>query len=103
MSTGFAANCPWHAGIAGLGGHRIVSTLAIGVADRMNWRKIDDIESHRLGVIHPRQTVTEGRGSVTVALCRTWEKFVPRAEHRSGAIDNDRGNRRILGSIGPVR
>src|SRR6266404_4800087 len=46
-------------GIAFKCGHRIVAALAVGVADGVNRREIDDIEAHRRDIRQPRDAILE--------------------------------------------
>src|SRR5262245_39699612 len=103
MSACLAADCPWHARIAWLASDRIIPPLAIGLTNRMNRRKIKDVESHCLCVVHARQTIPESRSAIAAAFCRSREKFIPRAEECRLAIDYDLRNWPVLGSIGAVR
>ena len=49
-----------HSRFPRLGRDRVVSALSIRTADRVNRRKINHVESHRLRVVHPRQTIPKG-------------------------------------------
>src|SRR6266536_6519085 len=77
MPTGVAADRPWHARIARLGRDCVVPPLAVGVTNRMNRRKIKNVESHGLYVVYPRQTIAESRSAVAPAFCRARKKFIP--------------------------
>src|ERR1051326_2310285 len=70
VSAGLAADRPWHARVARLAGDRVVSAFAIGVTDRMNRRKINEIKPHRLCIRHPRQTFAGRRPAIPPALPR---------------------------------
>src|SRR6516162_3852617 len=103
MSAGLAADRPRHSWIAWFARDRVIATLAISPADRMNRRKINDVEPHCLCVVHARQAIPESRSAIPMALCRAREKFIPRAKQCRGAIDDDMGNRLVLRGIGAVR
>ena len=72
------ANCVGNARLAGLAGGGVVSPLAVRLADRMDRRKINHIESHRLRVIDAAEAIAEGRARVGFPLRRAREKFIPR-------------------------
>src|SRR5881394_3673622 len=103
MSAGLAADRPWHSRIAWFASDRVIATLAISPTDRVNGRKINDVEPHFLGVVHARQATPKSRSAIAAALCRPREKFIPRAEQCNRAIDDDLGNRLILRGIGAIR
>ena len=103
MPAGVAADRPWHARIAGLGGDRVVPPLAVGVTNRMNRRKINDVESHGFCVVYPRQTIAESRSAVVPASCRAREKFIPRPEQCCGSLDDNSGSRAVLRRVGAIR
>ena len=96
VTARLASNRPRHAGIARLRDDRIVPPFAVRVTDRMDWRKIDYVETHRLGIIHSRQTIAECRSTVGAAFGRARKKFVPRGDLRFLALDNHARRRRIL-------
>src|SRR5262245_66654106 len=100
VSSSLAADRPRHAGIARLACDCVVPSFAMGMTNRMNRRKIDDVEPHRFHVVDTRKTIAENRSPITVAFCRARKKFIPRAEQGSPAIYHNPGNRVILSGIG---
>src|SRR5438874_1607985 len=96
MSARLAADRPWHSRIAWFASDRVIATLAISQTNRMNRRKINDVEPHCLGVVHARQATPKSRSAIAAALCRAREKFIPCAEQCNLAIDHDLGNRGCL-------
>src|ERR1700757_1431851 len=95
MSASLATDRPWHPRITRFGRDRVIAAFAIRPADRMNRRKINDVEPHCLCVVHPRQTIPESRSAIAAAFCRAREKFIPRAEQCRGAIDHDKSTRLV--------
>ena len=103
MSAGLAADRPRHARVARLAGERVVPPFAIGVTNRMNRRKINDVETHCLRVVEPRQTIAESRSAIVDAFCGAWKKFIPRPEQCCGSIDDNPRSRAILRRVGAIR
>src|SRR3954453_21761156 len=103
MSAGLAADRPWHSRVAWFASDRVIATPAISPTDWVNGRKINDVESHCIRLIHTRQAIPKSRSAIAAALCRAREKFIPRAEQCNLAIDHDLGNRLILRGIGAIR
>ena len=73
------ADRPGAAGVAGLGGGRVVAALAVGAADRVDRRQVDDVEA-QLGEpgqlqLHPGEAAERPR-----------EELVPRADAGEVAI-----------------
>src|SRR5262249_45049237 len=68
VSTGFAADRPWHAWITRLAGDRVVSPLAVGMTNGMDRREINDIKAHGLCVLHSWQTIAESRSAIAAAF-----------------------------------
>ena len=44
VPAGLVADRPGGAGVGRTGGQRVVAALAVGVADRVDWREVDDVE-----------------------------------------------------------
>ena len=87
-----------HTGLSGLAGRGIVAPLAVRFADRMDRRKINHIEPHRLGVIDAAEAIAEGRARVGLALGGTRKKFIPRRKGRPLTVHPHRMKR--LGRCG---
>ncbi len=80
-----------HAGLAGLAAHRVVAALARGDADRVDRRKIDHVEAHRLRVVDAREAVAKSRPVVATPLCAPRKKLVPLRKQRALAVDVNLG------------
>ena len=80
---------PRTADISRLRLYRIVLSFPKGPPDRMNWRKIDDVETHGCDVGKPCLAIAEC--SVTTSLGRAGSRkyFVPSGEARLFAVDYD--------------
>src|ERR1051325_9755200 len=103
MSAGFATDCPRHAWITWFASNRVIPALAIRLTDRVNGRKIYDIEAHGFRIVDARQAITERRAAVAVSLCGPWEEFIPRSEHRRRPIDDNTNTWSVLCRVGAVR
>jgi hypothetical protein len=103
VSARLAANRPWHTRIVRFAGERVVPSFAIRVTNGMNRRKINDVETHRLCIVDPRQTIAQSRTAIAAAFCRARKKFVPSPEQRRLSINNDLGSGGILRRVGAVR
>jgi hypothetical protein len=79
-------NRPRAAEISGSGSSRVVPTLAMRDADRMNRREVEDIESEVHEVGQARFDVAERPVSTRDGGCRTRKQLVPGTEHGSLAI-----------------
>ena len=86
------ADGPRAAGIVGPGAERVVGTLALGDADRVDRRQVDDVEPH---VGHGAQALHRA----VEAPLAAGEQFVPGPEQGPRAIDPQRERRR-LGQVG---
>ena len=82
------------AGIVRPGLERIVSPLSIGLADRVNGRKVDDVEAHVADRRQPADDIVEGAVTVRIAALGAGKEFVPAGEFRRSSFRVDR-NRRI--------
>src|SRR5207245_7050809 len=80
VAARFTANCPRYARVTRFADDGVIASFAIRVTDRMNRRKINDIETHRLCVIDPRQTTAKRRATIATTFCRARKKFIPCAE-----------------------
>src|ERR1700730_16683264 len=103
MSASFAADRPRHTRLARLARDRIIAPLPVSVADGMDRRKINDIESHRVGLVDRGQTVAKSRSAIAATFGRAREEFIPSRHLRGGTIDNHARRRRILGGAGALR
>ena len=83
------------AGVAGLGRQRVVAALAVGVADRVDRRHVEDVEAE-LG--EPRELLLDA----LEAAPRAREELVPGAEARERAVDVDLERRGQLGRLGAL-
>ena len=68
MPASLPADRPRHSRIARFTTDRVIPTLSIRLTDWMNRRKIEDVESHCLCILHARQAITEGRSMIAAAL-----------------------------------
>ncbi len=66
--------------IFGTGGGRVVFPFAVGRSDGMNWRQIQDIESHRGDVRQAGLAILEGAVAAGDAAAGTRKQLIPRAE-----------------------
>src|SRR6266513_3430070 len=80
VSASLTSDGPWHARIARLARDGVVPTLAVGVTNGMNRRKINDVETHCFCIVNSRQTIAESRSAIATAFCRARKKFIPRAD-----------------------
>ena len=83
VAAGLVADRPRGAGIVRAGGQRVVVALAVGVADRVDRRQVDDVEAE-LG--EARELVLDA----VQAAPRAREQLVPGAELGALAVDLDR-------------
>ena len=98
------ANRIRHARLARLTRDRIVAAFAIRVTDRMDRRKINHVETHRLARRRPAAKQSRKcRAAITSALGRARKKFIPRSSARCDAIDHHARRRRILRRIATGR
>src|SRR5690242_8924222 len=82
VAAGLVADRPGRAGVVGSGGQRVVLALAVGVADRVDRREVDDVEAEllqpwQLG-LYALETTPGSR-----------EQLVPGAELGQGPVDLD--------------
>src|SRR4030088_2357143 len=89
MPAKFASDRVRNPGIVRLARHRIVLALSFGESDRVNRRKIDYVESHRLGVIDARKAIPEFGTFTATAFGGSWKKFIPRGELCFRPIDRN--------------
>ena len=99
----FTADRIGNPGLARLASDGIVAAFAIRVADRMNRREINDVETHRLRVIDPRQAIAKSRAAIAATLGRAREKFIPGGRSRLRSIDDHARRRRVLRRAGAIR
>ena len=83
-----AADRPRAAGVTGGRDQRVVPALALGVADRVDRREVDDVEAHRPDVVEPRDAVVPGAVPAGDPTLRAREQLVPGGEARRLAIDD---------------
>ncbi len=91
-----------HARFARLAGHGIVAAFAIGETDRMNRRKINDVEAHGLRVVDAREAVAKGRTAIAVTFGGAGKEFIPGRVTRRDTIDRDLRRRHILRGGGAI-
>ena len=84
------------AGITGRGGERIVAPLAVGAADRVDRREIEDIETERGDFRQPGDAIVECAVAAGKAALAARHHFVPGA----GAGDRPVHHQRILARCG---
>ena len=77
MSAGRAANRIRAARIIRAGDERVVGTLAIGAADRVNGCHVQGVEAHRRDRRQARLGLAEGRATRGIGALRAGEDFVP--------------------------
>ena len=63
----------------------------------MDGREIDDVETHRLGVVDPPEAIAKSRAAIGPAFGGAREKFIPGGGARRDAIDDHAGRRGVLG------
>ena len=96
-----AADRPGASRLAGPGHQRVVASLAVSAADRMDRRQIDDVEPHRRGALELGRGFREGGAPVDGRLGAR-EELVPRGEARPLAVDDDLELARGPGRLRPV-
>src|SRR4030095_10876344 len=79
------------AGIVGASLERVIASLAIGAADRMDRREIDDIEAETGDVRQPRNAIVERAMSSRDAPLAARHHLVPRADRRPRAVGLEGG------------
>ena len=79
---------PGAADIAGLGAQTVVRPLAIDPADGVDGRKVQHVESHFREIRQPRLDILEGAVLPGCRGGRARKQFVPAAEGRTLAIDD---------------
>ena len=89
----------WHARIALNRRQRVVPPLALGLADRVDRREVEDIESHLRNSRQLALNVTECRALAGRRPRRAREHRVPRRESRLNPIDGDRELDRVGESL----
>src|ERR1700684_1186889 len=77
-------------GIDGASFERVVSPLSFGLADRVNGRKIDDVETHVADGRQPADDIVKGPVTLRIAALRAGKEFVPAGELRRSAFRVDR-------------
>src|SRR5665811_308830 len=82
------------AGIVRSGPEDVVSTLPVGLADRVDGRKIDHVETHVADGRQPADDVLESAVTLRVAALGAGKEFVPAGEFGCPTFRVDR-NRRI--------
>lgn len=74
------------AGVAGLGTQGIVAALAMGAADGVDRREIENVEAHRGDLRQAPDHVVEGTVACRVAAFRAREQLVPTGEARQRSL-----------------
>ena len=90
------------AGIGGAGRQGVVATLAVGGADGVDRREIEDVEAHFLDVGQAVDDVVEGPVAIDIAGLGAWEELVPGGKARRRAIHPDRDVARIAREVGAL-
>src|SRR5207247_7578041 len=80
-----AADGPRAAGLAWLGGERVVAALAMRAADRMDRRQVDDVEAHGGRAVELRLRVLE-RAVPALRAAAARKELVPGGEARALAV-----------------
>src|SRR5260370_39123434 len=86
MATFLSADRPRTAKIVRLGGRRIIITFAERMADRMDRRKVEHIETHSCDAGKPRIDVAECSMASGLRRGRSREQFIPRGAARFIAV-----------------
>ncbi len=84
----FRADRPRAAGLVGSGLCRVVRAFAMRPADRMDWRKVEDVEPHLRDVRQPLLHIAE-RPMLRRIPRRARKQLVPGAEGRQLRVDSD--------------
>ena len=90
-------------GIARLGAWRVVATLAVGPADRVDRREIEHVEAHRADRRQPRDDVVECPVTAGISRLRPREQLVPAGKSRSTTLGVDREFDRMRCACGRMR
>src|SRR5271169_1368275 len=77
MAAGFAADRPRTAGTVGKRSQRVVGPLAMRVADRMDGREVNNVESQVMDRGQPALRLPQRRGASRNVSLRAREHFVP--------------------------
>src|SRR5688500_8522452 len=89
MAACVRSDGPRAARISRLGGQRVVAPLAMRPADRMDRRKVDDVEAHRGDVHQPRLGLAESGAARWIRRARPRKHLVPRSEAGTYWVDRD--------------
>ena len=65
---------------------RVVAPLSIGLADRVNGRKVDDVEAHVADGRQPADDVVERAVTVRIAALGAGKELVPAREFRRSVV-----------------
>ena len=84
------ADRPRAADVVRVGGKRVVAPLAPLAPDRMNRRQIKDVEAHLRDVRQTLFAIAQGAVRAGIVAARAGKHFVPRAEARQRAVDDER-------------
>src|SRR5678816_1056244 len=90
------ANRVRDAGFTRLTRDRVIAPFACGDSDRMNRRKIDDVETHLPRVVDPWKAIAKSGTAIGSSFCGAREKLVPLREKCALAIH---ANQRIFRMI----
>ena len=86
VASVLVADGPGAPRVVGPGDQRVVGTLAVGPADRMNRGQIDDVETQRRDAVEGAFGVTEGAVALGIAGGGSREELVPGGESGLAAI-----------------
>jgi len=89
VSASAGADRPWAADIFGAGRKGVVGALAVGPADRMDGRQIQDIETHSRHVREARLDVAKRPVPVWFAGGRAGKQLIPAAELRALSVSHE--------------
>ena len=95
-----AADRPWRTGVVGPGGEGVVGPLAVDLADRVDRREVDHVETHRGDSVEPlrcrgeRAADDPARLLLDESALGAREELVPAAEERARPVG--------IGGVGPV-
>ena len=103
VAAGRGADGPRAAGIAGRRRQRVVAPFAMRLADWMDRRQIDHIESHVGDVRQPRFGFAERAAARRIRRHGARKHLVPRAESRADGIDDAREHALVDGRGAAIR
>jgi hypothetical protein len=89
VATFLRSDCPRGAYIVRLAGNGVVFAFSMRNSDRMDGRKIDDVESHLFRILDAREAIPKGGMFAFNSPRRTRKKFIPRRKGRELGLDDE--------------